>query len=175
MLLLIRKIETLHLRGAQQHVVGTDVGSWHSCAGRGRRGEGRVQNAPQPRSLLSCTPLLTATPGPMTPSEVGRPGPGKGGSEVQRLRAQLYLNLLCDPEPALTLSVPWFLNLHRAAIGPASPSCGRATRNRASPTPSTKSARGHTSGAGCSVKAAAPPSLHDTWGTQPHSVSFQYP
>lgn len=34
-LLLIRKIETLHLRSTEQHVVGTDVGSLHSCTGRG--------------------------------------------------------------------------------------------------------------------------------------------
>lgn len=34
-LLLIRKIETLHLRSTEQHVVGTDVGSLHSCTGLG--------------------------------------------------------------------------------------------------------------------------------------------
>ena len=49
-LLLIRKIETLHLRNAEQHVVVTDVGSLHSCTGRGACGI-----VPKPASLLSCS------------------------------------------------------------------------------------------------------------------------
>lgn len=77
-LLLIRKIETLHLRSAEQHVVVTDVGSLHSCTGWGWG----VENVPKPASFLSCSSFHTMTLGLMTPSEARRPGPGKGGSEV---------------------------------------------------------------------------------------------
>lgn len=80
-LLLIRKIETLHLRRAEQHVVATDVGSLHSCTGRG------VESVPKPASFLSCKPLHTATSGLMTPSEARRPGPAKGSSAVWQLRS----------------------------------------------------------------------------------------
>lgn len=49
-LLLIRKIETLHLRSTEQHVVVTDVGSLHSCTGRGRGGCVRKMFPSQPLS-----------------------------------------------------------------------------------------------------------------------------
>lgn len=55
-LLLIRKIETLHLRSAKQHVVVTDVGSLHSCTGRGLWG------ACGKRSQASLLPELQPPP-----------------------------------------------------------------------------------------------------------------
>lgn len=54
-LLLIRKIETLHLRSTEQHVVVTDVGSLHSCTGRGW--QGGMWKRSEPASCLSCSPL----------------------------------------------------------------------------------------------------------------------
>lgn len=82
-LLLIRKIETLHLRSTEQHVVVTDVGSLHSCTGGWH-----AENIPNPASFLSGSPRRAATPGLMTPSEARSPGPGRRSSGVQQLRAQ---------------------------------------------------------------------------------------
>ena len=73
-LLLIRKIETLHLRSTEQHVVGTDVGSLHSCTGRG----GVQKNVPKTASSLSCGPRPAATPGLMIPWENKKPRTWKG-------------------------------------------------------------------------------------------------
>lgn len=71
-LLLIRKIETLHLRSTEQHVVGTDVGSLHSCMGRG---VGACKNVPKTASFLSCGPRPAVTPGLMIPWENKKPEP----------------------------------------------------------------------------------------------------
>lgn len=71
-LLLIRKIETLHLRSTEQHVVGTDVGSLHSCTGWGG---GACKNVPKTASFLSCSPRPAATPGLMIPWQNKKPKP----------------------------------------------------------------------------------------------------
>ena len=108
-LLLIRKIETLHLRSTEQHVVGTDVGSLHSCTGRG----GLQKNVPKTASSLSCGPRPAATPGLMIPWENKKPRTWKG-RQCGPVAEKPALNLnsssatyqLCDLEFALNLSVP---------------------------------------------------------------------
>lgn len=109
-LLLIRKIETLHLRSTEQHVVGTDVGSLHSCTGWGGGG---MQKCSQDSLFPELRPPPCSDP---------RPDDTLGKQEARDLEGEAVrpaaekpaLNFnsssatgqLCDLEFALNPSVP---------------------------------------------------------------------
>lgn len=129
--LLIRKIETLHLRSAEQHVVVTDVA--HYTAARGGGGCGK-------RSQASLTPELQPPPwsDPRQDDTLRsmkartwkrrpyRPAPKTLDPESdQNSDPSSITSELCDLGQALNFSVPWFSIDTNIPSAPASQTCRR--------------------------------------------------